>query len=190
MLLGAHGSAADSILFAAAAGPTELTIGGAVIEQESGNDAWTSLSNVIVDSDSYGYAAMTSAIITTNDSNRIGITSFGFAIPTGKTIDGIEAVIRRKADITGDNVYDEDLLIIKGGVNGATQMADTATAWTTTWTEITYGSPTNLWGETWTVADINANNFGIAFSSQNKKGEGNQSIQAQVAWIKIKVYWS
>lgn len=52
-----------------------------------------------------------------------------------------------------------------------------------TW--FTYGGETNLWGTTWTAAEINASGFGASVSAYNVTGGGSAEIDA----IRITVYW-
>lgn len=61
------------------------------------------------------------------------------------------------------SLYDHRVRIVKGGVIGATDKAS-VTAWPGTLAYTTYGGEADLWGETWTVADINSTTFGVAIS--------------------------
>lgn len=54
--------------------------------------------------------------------------------------------------------------IIKGGTVGATDKSSPDN-WPETDAYTTYGSSTDLWGETWTSTDINATNFGFAIAA-------------------------
>lgn len=64
---------------------------------------------------------------------------------------------------------DRAVNLVKGGVIGGSNLASSA-AWSTTDGYTMYGGPTNLWGQTWTVADVNASNFGLALSAQVQNG--------------------
>jgi hypothetical protein len=89
----------------------------------------------------------------------------GFAIPVGATIRGITLAILRKGT-TGTEV-DNQVRLVKGGVVEAA--ADRAVK-TATWPVSEsmwriYGGPSDLWGNAWTVANINATTFGVALSA-------------------------
>jgi hypothetical protein len=56
-------------------------------------------------------------------------------------------------------------------------------AWPDQDTYEVYGGPTDLWGTTWTLADINATNFGVAF-----KADADNSI-GSVDQVRITVYY-
>jgi hypothetical protein len=64
---------------------------------------------------------------------------------------------------------DRAVNLVKGGVIGGSNLASSA-AWSTTDGYTMYGGPTNLWGQTWTVADVNASNFGLALSARVQNG--------------------
>jgi hypothetical protein len=118
-------------------------------------------------------------------------TQFGFVssvtpgdIPPTATISGIVVQVKRKAS-TG-KVNDFSVLIVKGGTAGGTQKA-TATLWPASLTYATYGSSSDLWGLSWTVADITAANFGVQIQARGKTTGTNT---AEIDNIKITVYYN
>jgi hypothetical protein len=54
---------------------------------------------------------------------------------------------------------------VKGGVIGGTDKS-TGALQPGTLSYVTYGGSSDLWGQTWTPADINASDFGLAFATQ------------------------
>ncbi len=81
---------------------------------------------------------------------------------------------------------DNAVRIVKGGAFGADDHSD-GPAWPITpEANIVYGSPSDLWGETWTVADINGAGFGAGISGK----DGISGDLAQVDHIEITVYYS
>lgn len=168
-------------LFAQIAGPNNAGTGTNV--NTTGTISWTNTGNITA---ADGTSA-TAAITTNATTNYIQGTSYGFSIPTGAIINGIEVIINRKTSannggrITKDNI----VRVIKNGtIITATNYA-TATSWPTTFATATYGSSTDLWGTTWTPADINATNFGAVLSVT-----ANNSLTASVDYIQIKVYYT
>lgn len=113
-------------------------------------------------------------------------TGLGFSIPAGATIDGI-LVEWDKRNSTGfaGGVADNAVRIVKGGTVGATDRSD-GTAWPTVFTWFSYGGSSDLWGETWTSTDINASNFGAAFSATGTAGGRNVEIDN----LRITVYYT
>ncbi|HVD99838.1 MAG TPA: T9SS type A sorting domain-containing protein [Cytophagaceae bacterium] len=84
-------------------------------------------------------------------------------------------------------VYDNSVKIIKGGSMVGNDYAVTPESLPNAWpdqdTYEVYGGPTDLWGTTWTLADINATNFGVAF-----KADADNSI-GSVDQVRITVYY-
>lgn len=95
-------------------------------------------------------------------------TNFGFTIPSGATITGI-VVEWEKKKAGGGAMSDGQSRIIKGGSTGTENKAQGD--WTTSDnTYYTYGSASDVWGETWTADDINASDFGAAISGTESLG--------------------
>ncbi|MEO8069242.1 MAG: T9SS type A sorting domain-containing protein, partial [Flavobacteriales bacterium] len=78
---------------------------------------------------------------------------------------------------------DHRVLIVKGGVIGDADLSS-PNAWPLTDAYATYGSSSELWGETWSAADINSPGFGLALSAMVQNGE------AHVDHVQITVYTS
>lgn len=94
--------------------------------------------------------------------NFLTWTGFGFAIPSGATINGIVLEVARLASST--LVTDNEVVLVKGGSRGATNRAN-GTGIGATASIATYGSSSDLWGTSWTYSDINASNFGAAWTA-------------------------
>ena len=135
-----------------------------------GTIAWTTLPNAQTSNNIYADVFLNYP--PSQISNYLVTTNFGFAIPAGSIIDGITVDIEGSVDFaTNSNIYDQSIRIVKGGVIVGTDQAGLCGACFPVYWNLgsdvvrTYGGCTNLWGETWTAADINANTFGVAFSA-------------------------
>jgi len=109
---------------------------------------------------------------------------FGFAIPTGSVINGI--IIEVECNGGSGVTYDSEVVAVKGGVLGSTNRAS-ATVWNggaVTWLQ--HGDATDLWGTTWTPAQINASNFGVAVSPKSVGGTDEAGIHN----VRITVYYT
>jgi hypothetical protein len=110
------------------------------------------------------------------------------------SINGITINIERQAsaDTSLINVKDLDVFIIKGGsIQTGTNKADTATNWPTTDTVKTYGGASDLWGLTWTVADINDSGFGVVLACQgNTDGESEDTGAPFVDQISVTITYT
>jgi hypothetical protein len=88
-------------------------------------------------------------------------TNFGFNIPAPAQIQGIEVFVERKSSLV--TIFDSRARIVKGGVVGTAERK-LAGFWPAVDTTVTYGNPSDMWGDTWTPADINSTGFGFALS--------------------------
>jgi len=112
------------------------------------------------------YADVTNSKFGTPDvTERLDNTNFGFAIPADATIDGIEVSVDRYMDAGGATDY--FIKLFKAGTLVGNNKS-TGAVWpaSDTDTYVTYGGPTDLWGTTWTEADIENTNFGVALCAQ------------------------
>jgi hypothetical protein len=112
-------------------------------------------------------------------------TNFGFSIPAGATIDGISVNVERQANDT--SFFDNAIRIVKGGEIGTTDRS-ISDVWPANDDTATYGGTSDLWGETWTDADINSANFGFAISVQKVGGSKNK--KPSIDWINITVAYT
>ena len=112
-------------------------------------------------------------------------TNFGFLIPDGATIDGISVNVERKASDT--SFFDNAIRIVKDGTIWTTDKSSDV-AWPISDSTITYGSASDLWGQTWTAADINNANFGFAISV--KKVGGNNNEKPSIDYINVVVTYT
>lgn len=113
------------------------------------------------------YATATHCDCCDQNTQCLTVSDFGYAIPVGAVIDGIvlEVEKRRSAGGSSGIVEDNGLQIMKGGVLTGPNKSQYGIDWPSTDTYVTYGSSTDLWGTTWTAADINASNFGVSLAS-------------------------
>ncbi len=142
------------------------------------------LGSLLVQAVSQGpnYASTASAVGWANPTNAIGtqdnqcaertgsgggtldLTGFGFTIPDAAVIQGITVEVKMAATTSSEGVR---VRLLKGGTAvGNTQdifgLAGQVDCPTSAFR--TVGSPTDLWGETWTASDINGANFGVRLS--------------------------
>ncbi|MFL5745467.1 MAG: T9SS type A sorting domain-containing protein [Niastella sp.] len=99
------------------------------------------------------------------------VKGFGFNIPTAASICGIQATVVRSASNVDllfhtSSVKDIDVRLMKGGALTGINEAHTSTEWPSSDGNATYGSNSDLWGISWSPADINSNNFGFSISAK------------------------
>ena len=122
-------------------------------------------------------------------SQYLTTTNYNFSIiPSNAIIIGIAVAIGRfESDIrAGNDVKDIGVYLLKAGAIVGNNYADIATEWPkNTLTAATYGGNSDLWGTTWTVAEIQASNFGV---SLNVNSDNNRT--ASVDYILISVTYA
>ncbi len=162
---------------------------GTVIDDSSvGLTTWGNPSNASANDGAYASIVEPSS----SGSHYLKATNFGFAIPDGATINGILVEVKRFATGAGD-VYDSPAgnYIVKGGNVGSTgvQVNNSAGYWQVPdpGTYVSYGGASNLWGETWTSADINNSGFGVTIRAQEYESTSNSVF---VDHIRITVYYT
>lgn len=134
-----------------------------------GGSAWTNPTNALT---SNGTFATNNGTTT----HYLKCTNFGFAIPSGATINGVlvEALGKSDFNVGGQFVCDNFIELCKAGGNpsGTNQNRATSTHWPTTAAYQSWGGASNLWGLTLTDTDVNNSGFGVGISTtQNKTGK-------------------
>ncbi len=164
-----------------------LSAGTGANQTGVGAIAWSNPGN-IVSSNNTRATAQTNGL---SQTNYLKGTNFGFSIPSGSTIDGIIVEVERMKSGTGTSVKDYNIKIVKSdGSIGTTDKADTATNWPTTEAYKTYGSSSDLWGESWTYSDINDVDFGVVVVATIDGGGPKFMSVANVDHIRITVYYT
>jgi len=104
-------------------------------------------------------------------------TKTGF-LPSGAT-----PVIGNPTNAASAVLRDNTVQLLKAGSPVGSNKAGAST-WSTTSTTVNYGSSSDLWGTTWTPADLNATTFGLRFAAKNL---GAGSATASLDWVSITV---
>lgn len=150
--------------------------------------AWNNPGRITTDDVLYATATMSPGQVT----RVLNGYNYGFAIPLTATINGITVTVMRQSDANGggNSINDLSVRLLKGGTAVGTNMA-TGTDWPITMTAVTYGGATNLWGTTWTPAEINAagaGGFGVAFSAETQATASNRT--ASVDYIHVTIHYA
>ncbi len=159
--------------------PTSSSDGG------GGTTLWTSPSNVNLNDGLFATFIKNS----TSTSNYLNTNNYGFAIPTNATITGISVDVYRKSNNSTTSKFIKDANVeLTGGAAASSNLAVTATKWPTTVGVATYGGTTNLWGTTWTPAQINSSTFGPRIKVVT--GSSSTSVTASIDYIRVSVTYS
>ena len=152
--------------------------------QETGDDNdWTTPAEVVSDNGVYGN--ITAASFDANDlSYLLKATNCSMGVPSGATIDGILAEIERH--YAAGTVADEDVCLTKDGSARVGDDKSTAAAFPTADAITSFGGATDLWGTTWTEAEVNATTFGVLY----KMKATGANADGFVDFIRITVYYT
>lgn len=126
-----------------------------------GSIGWLSTSNIFA---SNNLRSSVTALSLFEQSFYLISNNYGFSVPASATICGLEVEIEKSASGLFQDVRDESIRLVKGGTIVGSNNANTAATWPTADTYFTHGSNTDLWGTTWTPAEVNATDFGVAIS--------------------------
>ncbi|MEI6622729.1 MAG: hypothetical protein WCP28_12565, partial [Actinomycetes bacterium] len=150
------------IAFAATSGPRNAGTGATALNG-AGFIAWTNPSNITTPGAPYA----TCVVPISGKTQYLNGTNYGFSIPAGATINGITVVINRTST-TNVNIElaDSVVQLYKGGVLSGNNKA-AGVEWPTSLGTATYGSGADLWGTTWTPAQVNSSSFGVALAATN-----------------------
>jgi len=166
-------------LLAATSGAAQLTTGltnpgtATVVSLGGASFTWNNPNGAL---SAGGSAASTAQVLSVNTgtTNVLELTNFGFNLPTGSTIDGIEVQVTRQQSsglsltilgttING-SVNDNLVQLVGPGVSSVNKA--TASAWPAATGTALYGSSSDVWGPTvWTAAMVNSASFGVDLSA-------------------------
>src|SRR5688572_9015909 len=136
-----------------------------------GGQNWTNPGDAGASDDTYATVSVDG-----NVSDPLNCTGYGFAIPPNSTILGITVnVERRSSSLFNGGSEDASMRLLKAGVATGSDL-QTATDYPTTDTVEAHGGATNLWGTTWTPAEINAANFGALLTVTKPNATGAAHI--------------
>jgi hypothetical protein len=113
------------------------------------------------------------------------LTNFGVSIPDNATVTGIQFKIRR-ATITGSGVDDRVQVLQNGAALGGNQALPDS--WPGILTYASYGGAYELWGASWTPADIRSSGFGVSIAPKYiGPSAGNE--RAYIDSVRVTVFY-
>jgi hypothetical protein len=140
------------------------------------NSRWTNPSNAVGNTPS-DFAE--SDVDKNDSSDQLKLTNFGFNIPTGATINGITVTLVTTG--SSDPINQPGIQLTKDGSTAVGTAPTTFTQWSTG--SVVIGGATNVWGTTWTAADLNSSNFGLLI--QPEAGADGQVFRIYTAKVAV-----
>jgi hypothetical protein len=173
------------------AGTTDPTSPTIAADADAGDATWSDPMNICYYDATTADCTIDGTLGQTN-SNKIHATAFGWEppIPDSAEVTGLKAEVMRQEISQGGGLHDLSVRLMKAGVevgdNKGTQ------PWgndqTFPYPYKTYGSDSDLWGETWTGADLNDPDFGLSISC-HRTGEHNAD-HATINHAKITAWYT
>lgn len=130
-----------------------------------------------------GAAEQTVVVIAYQD--PLLVSDFRLTAPAGSTIRGIQFDVRRSADPL--QAVDHAIRVLRDGAPVGTDHKK-SDPWPGDLAYVTFGGPTDLWGTTWTAADVQTAGFGISIADKYTATAGN--ARAYVDYVKATVFYS
>jgi hypothetical protein len=155
----------------------------------SGVTQWTNPSSAGASDNAY--ATTNGYYVGYNLSEPLLLSDFGFDIPYGSVILGVKVSVERRssADTLGYSfTRDNNLRLIKNGTVGGTNKA-IYTLWPITDVVADYGTPSDLWGQSWSYADINSANFGVYLITDSYSTVESGQTVTRVDHIQVTIYY-
>ena len=158
--------------------------GNSTNDSGTGSLAWSAYSDAWGPANDGFWATVSDSTPGTFYSNWLRTNSYGFAVPANAIIKGIEVSVVADGQ-GGVGTYLDKINLARAGVVESTGKTD-ATPLSNYFDWHTYGGPSDLWGASWTPADINNNGFGVAVSARIVNGMGDYTaVDVDTAYIKV-----
>jgi hypothetical protein len=103
-------------------------------------------------------------------------TNYGFSIPAGSTILGVQLLVNRlQASGTSGYITDDTVQLIYNNARIGDNKAK-AGNWTGSGVDVTYGATNDVWGTTLTVEMVNSSTFGVRFRCKRTAGDRGANL--------------
>ena len=145
-----------------------------------GGTTWVNSQNILAEDATLSTATMVGNVTT----RYVNSSTYNFAIPLTSQITGI--VVEVKKMKTLGTVKDNSVVVYDSAGNpAANDLADLSTPWPSSLAWVSYGSSTNLWGNSWKPSDINSSNFGFGIQAY----DGGTDATAEIDAVRMTVYY-
>lgn len=161
-------------------GPSALTYAGTGASSGTGT-AWANPTRIVANDNSNA----TSSPAAFGSTATLGGTQYGFAIPSYATIDGIEFTMGI-AGTGGGSIITAVHFSKDGTTLSGTNLAASPVSINAFEQPYTFGGPTELAGQTWTPAEINASTFGTLI----RCAPGVSASTFSCDYHRVTIYWS
>jgi hypothetical protein len=151
-----------------------------VDDARTGTIAWINPMNALATD---GTFARSTTMVGNVNTHWLLARGYGVALPPRAMVHGFVVEVRRQASFT-DEIGDFGVAMVLAGTPGSTK--STPGAWPTNPVTVSYGSPSDLWGATWSADQVNAADFGVAFAARGLPADAER---ASVDSIQVTVHF-
>lgn len=157
--------------------------GGSFATDGSFGNAWSNPTNILVNDGNFAIVNVPPA---GGPMDSLSATGFGFTVPSTTTILGIQVDVKGQSSITGLFTPALTIQLLKAGsLAGNTEGGHLPSSNGF----VTFGGTSDLWGTSWTPADINNANFGVQVpGSSFLIPFGGNGANFQIDYIQITIY--
>jgi hypothetical protein len=146
------------------------------------NVAWTSPGNVFV----VDGIVSSASLLPSRGTDLLNVSGYGFAIPSNATITGI--IVRALSGSTDGQISFNLVVLRKAGAITGTDHSNGVNLPPGLANQI-YGNSLDMWGTTWTPADINNPGFGITFFALHNTISG-PAATVNIDYVSIEVFYT
>jgi len=112
------------------------------------------------------------------------LDQFALEVPVGAQVLGITLTLRR-AGGNEDEAVDVGVRLIKGGTIGGADRSS-PTPWSAPdFADVDYGGEADTWGQAWTAEDLNAADFGVAFTAGYAQSAGSGRAYLDIVYVSV-----
>ena len=154
-----------------------LTAGSARNIAFAGGFNWLNCNNAKISDDSWSTANLG------DHESSNGLNVYNFSAGVSGTINGIEVRVEKKR--SGSFFYTEHLYLMDDTVTKGNDKSD-GENWSTTEAFQSFGGPTDLWGTSWSAAQVRASTFGCCVSGET----GSSPSMGYVDCMQVKIYYT
>lgn len=112
------------------------------------------------------------------------LDDFRFEVPVNAEIHGITVTVRRAGGGANEAV-DAEVRLIKNGQKGGSDRSSPEPWSAPDFVDVEYGGPADLWGQSWTAADFNAQNFGVTLAARYPQTAGNGRGYIDIVYVTV-----
>lgn len=159
--------------------PSITKTGGTAQAMLIGSPSWDNPANALVE----GGGSTTTNLSLGNSSDELQVRDFSFGIPNNATITGVVIVVKKMGGVS--IAITDSYIMLRLPDNTPSANRGTETFWPGALTNVTHGSPSDLWGVALTPTIINSSLFGVKLKAKNYNYQFLSEVAIDVVSITV-----